>query len=377
MIERILVKSITDTIQQSSKIVVIYGARQVGKTTLVQEILKQLPYKKISINADMLKYNEVFASRDLAKMKEVIDQNELLFIDAAQNIKDIGINLKILHDHLPELKIIVTGSSSFELANHITEPLTGRTQTFQLFPISIQELRKSYTPFEIKENVSNYLLYGMYPEVIQTASVNGKIKLLYELTSAYLYKDVLQLTNIKHSDKIHKLLKLLASQIGNLISMNEIGNTLQMTNETVNHYIDILEKGFIIFRLSGYDGNIRKEITKMNKVYFYDLGIRNALIDSFNSLEIRQDTGALWENFILVERMKKNVYADIFNKKYFWRTYSGAEIDYVEVKDGTLHGYEIKWKNNKVKQPKSWLETYSNTTFQVINNENFIDFVSG
>jgi len=377
MIERILVKSITDTIQQSSKIVVIYGARQVGKTTLVQEILKQLPYKKISINADMLKYNEVFASRDLAKMKEVIDQNELLFIDEAQNIKDIGINLKILHDHLPELKIIVTGSSSFELANHITEPLTGRTQTFQLFPISIQELRKSYTPFEIKENVSNYLLYGMYPEVIQTASVNGKIKLLYELTSAYLYKDVLQLTNIKHSDKIHKLLKLLASQIGNLISMNEIGNTLQMTNETVNHYIDILEKGFIIFRLSGYDGNIRKEITKMNKVYFYDLGIRNALIDSFNSLEIRQDTGALWENFILIERMKKNVYADIFNKKYFWRTYSGAEIDYVEVKDGTLHGYEIKWKNNKVKQPKSWLETYSNTTFQVINNENFIDFVSG
>jgi predicted AAA+ superfamily ATPase len=377
MIERILVKSITDTIQQSSKIVVIYGARQVGKTTLVQEILKQLPYKKISINADILKYNEVFASRDLNKMKELIDQNELLFIDEAQNIKDIGINLKILHDHLPELKIIVTGSSSFELANHITEPLTGRTQTFQLFPISIQELRKSYTPFEIKENVSNYLLYGMYPEVIQTASVNGKIKLLYELTSAYLYKDVLQLTNIKHSDKIHKLLKLLASQIGNLISMNEIGNTLQMTNETVNHYIDILEKGFIIFRLSGYDGNIRKEITKMNKVYFYDLGIRNALIDSFNSLEIRQDTGALWENFILIERMKKNVYADIFNKKYFWRTYSGAEIDYVEVKDGTLHGYEIKWKNNKVKQPKSWLETYSNTTFQVINNENFIDFVSG
>jgi len=377
MIERILVKSITDTIQQSSKIVVIYGARQVGKTTLVQEILKQLPYKKISINADILKYNEVFASRDLNKMKEVIDQNELLFIDEAQNIKDIGINLKILHDHLPELKIIVTGSSSFELANHITEPLTGRTQTFQLFPISIQELRKSYTPFEIKENVSNYLLYGMYPEVIQTASVNGKIKLLYELTSAYLYKDVLQLTNIKHSDKIHKLLKLLASQIGNLISMNEIGNTLQMTNETVNHYIDILEKGFIIFRLSGYDGNIRKEITKMNKVYFYDLGIRNALIDSFNSLEIRQDTGALWENFILVERMKKNVYADLFNKKYFWRTYSGAEIDYVEVKDGTLHGYEIKWKNNKVKQPKSWLETYSNTTFRVINNENFIDFVGG
>jgi len=375
MIERILVKSITETIQQSSKIVVIYGARQVGKTTLVQEILKQLPYKKISINADILKYNEVFASRDLGKMKEVIDQNELLFIDEAQNIKDIGINLKILHDHLPELKIIVTGSSSFELANHITEPLTGRTQTFQLFPISIQELRKSNSPFEIKENITNYLLYGMYPEVIQTASVNGKIKLLYELTSAYLYKDVLQLSNIKHSDKIHKLLKLLASQIGNLISMNEIGNTLQMTNETVNHYIDILEKGFIIFRLSGYDGNIRKEITKMNKVYFYDLGIRNALIDSFNSLEIRQDTGALWENFILVERMKKNVYADLFNKKYFWRTYSGAEIDYVEVKDDRLHGYEIKWKNNKVKPPKSWLETYSKATFQVINNENFIDFV--
>ncbi len=375
MIERTLVKNITDTIQQSSKIVVIYGARQVGKTTLVQEVLKKLPFQKISINADLLKYNEIFASRDLNKMQEVIDQKELLFIDEAQNIKDIGINLKILHDHIPDLKIIVTGSSSFELANHIKEPLTGRTKTYQLFPVSVQELRNRYSPFELKENLSKYLLYGMYPEVIQTTSVNGKIKLLQELTSAYLYKDVLQLANIKHSDKIHKLLKILASQIGNLISMTEIGNTLQMTNETVNHYIDILEKGFIIFRLSGYDGNIRKEITKMNKVYFYDLGIRNALIDSFNPLEIRQDAGAIWENFILVERMKKNAYSDYFSKNYFWRTYSGAEIDYVEVKDGALHGYEIKWQNNKIKQPKSWLETYPNATFQVIHNENFLDFV--
>lgn len=375
MIERTLVKNITDTMQQSSKIVVIYGARQVGKTTLVREVLKQLPLQKISINADLMKYNEVFASRDLNKMQEVIDQNDLIFIDEAQNIKDIGINLKILHDHLPNLKIIVTGSSSFELANHIREPLTGRTQTYHLFPVSIRELRNQYSPFEIKENVSQYLLYGMYPEVLQTASVNGKIKLLQELTSAYLYKDVLQLANIKHSDKIHKLLKLLASQIGNLVSMNEIGNTLQMTNETVNHYIDILEKGFIIFRLSGYDGNIRKEITKMNKVYFYDLGIRNSLIDSFNSLETRPDIGAMWENFLIVERIKRNAYSDFFSKNYFWRTYSGAEIDYVEVKDGNLHGFEIKWQNNKIKRPKSWLEIYPNATYQVIHNENFLDFV--
>lgn len=375
MIQRLLQNKIITSINANRKITVVYGARQVGKTTLIQKVLKKLSYKTLVINADLLKYNAVFSSRDLNKMKEVIDDNELLFIDEAQSIPNIGINLKILHDNLPNLKIIVTGSSSFELANKIKEPLTGRTQTYYLYPISVGELRNSHSIFELKDQIPYYLQYGMYPEIIQMKSRTEKIKHLQELTSAYLYKDVLQLAAIKHSDKIYKLLQLLAFQIGNLVSMHEIGKTLQISHETVNHYIDLLEKGFIIYRLSGYSGNLRKEVTKMNKIYFFDLGIRNALIENFNSLEMRQDVGQLWENFIINERIKKNSYQDFFTNQYFWRTYSGAEIDYIESHSGILDAYEIKWNTKKHSVPKTWIETYKNATYKQIDKNNFLDFI--
>lgn len=375
MIPRILKSQILDTLQNRRKIIILYGPRQVGKTTLIKEILKEVPGRKVEVNADQLKFNDILSSRDLRKMQELIGEHDLLFIDEAQRIADIGINLKILHDSLPELKIIVTGSSSFDLANTIREPLTGRTRTFQLYPVSLGELSAQYTPFEFKDQLESFLLYGMYPEVLELAGKKEKMIHLQELISAYLYKDILQLSNIKHSDKIHKLLKLLAFQVGALVSLHELGKTLEMSHETVSNYIDLLEKGFIIFRLSGFSRNLRKEVAKMNKIYFYDLGIRNMLIDQFSPLDSRPDVGQLWENFLLVERKKKLTYAHSFANTYFWRTYTGAELDYVEETEGKLNGFEFKYKSKRPKPPKTWLETYDNATFQQIDRDNFLPFV--
>lgn len=376
MIPRSLTGAIKQALEERRKIIVVYGPRQVGKTTLVKEVLKGHSGKILEVNADLVRYRETLSSQDLSKMMELIGDNDLIFIDEAQNVPNIGINLKILFDSLPALKIIVTGSSSFELANQVKEPLTGRTMTFRLYPLSIGELSALYTPFEIKEQLESYLLYGMYPEVLQLTGKEAKVSHLQELSSAYLYKDVLQLSGIKHSDKIHKLLKLLALQLGSLVSLHELGKSLGMSHETVNHYIDLLEKGFILFRLSGFSRNPRKEITKMNKIYFYDTGIRNVLADNFNPPTYRQDTGALWENFLIAERRKKIEYQRLYGSTYFWRTYSGAELDYVEERDGQLLGFEFKWKATKGKAPATWMETYDNTSYELINRENFLGFVA-
>ncbi len=375
MIPRTIASQIRDDLLSSNKIVILYGPRQVGKTTLVREILSDMPLRKLEVNADQLKYNEVLSSRDLRKMQELIGHHELLFIDEAQNITNIGINLKILHDNLPHLKIIATGSSSFELANQLKEPLTGRTWTYRLFPISMLELSKQYTPFELKDQLETHLRFGTYPDVLSMQGSEAKIRYLQELASSYLYKDILQLSNIRNSDKIFKLLKLLAFQAGSLVSLHELGKSLEMSHETVNNYIDLLEKGFIVFRLSGFSRNLRKEVTKMNKVYFYDNGIRNMLIENFNPIDLRHDAGALWENFLIAERRKKIEYERMFGSTYFWRTYSGAELDYVEEREGRLQGFEFKWKAATAKPPATWLETYSNASYQLVNKENFLEFV--
>ncbi|MEL7123435.1 MAG: DUF4143 domain-containing protein, partial [Bacteroidota bacterium] len=254
-------------------------------------------------------------------------------------------------------------------------PLTGRTRTYRLFPVAIKELRTQNSRFELNQKLNHFLLFGLYPEVIGLSSVSEKIELLRELTSSYLYKDVLQLSSIKHSDKIYRLLKMLALQLGAPVSLHEIGQALEMSHNTVGNYIDLLEKGFVIFRLGGYSNNLRKEMNKMNKIYFYDLGIRNMLINNFNSLENRLDVGALWENFLIVERMKKLEYEPIFANSYFWRQYSGAELDYVEQKDGQLFGFEFKYGKKKPKPPKSWLATYKEASYQLVNRENYLDFI--
>lgn len=375
MIQRFLLTELLEKLNHSSKIILIYGARQVGKTTLVKQLLSQLPYKSLSINADEEKYNDVFSSRDLTKMRMLTDGYELLFIDEAQRIPDIGINLKILHDALPELKIIATGSSSFELANRTQEPLTGRTWTFSLFPISFSELRQQQNLFELNHGLETFLRFGAYPDVFSLPNQADKVQFLTQLTRSYLYKDILELSTIKHPDKIKKLLQLLAFQAGSEVSLNELGNTLQMSKETVASYIDLLEKAFVVFRLSGFSRNLRKEVVKMDKIYFYDLGVRNALINNFNTLDFRTDAGQLWENFLVVERLKNNAYQRRFVNSYFWRTYTGAELDYIEEADGQLAGFEFKFSEKIAKPPQSWLEAYPASSFTCINRANYWEFI--
>jgi predicted AAA+ superfamily ATPase len=375
MIPRFIAANIIHRLKQSDKIIVVYGARQVGKTTLIKTILKNGFGKILEINADQLKYREVLSSKDLTQIKRLVSGYDLLFIDEAQQVPNIGLNLKIIKDNIPELKIIATGSSSFELANKISEPLTGRKWTFTLFPISLLEMSNFKNPFEIDSELADYLMFGMYPEVFSYENRLDKMDYLKEIIESFLYKDLLTLSQIKNSGKIYELLQLLAYQVGSPVSYSELGRKLGLSTDTVISYIDLLEKVFVIYRLPGFSRNLRKEITKNKKIYFYDTGIRNAVIEDFSLPEKRPDIGALWENFIISERIKRNSYKRAHTKSYFWRTYTGAELDYIEESSGKLSGYEIKWKKKKSKVPRSWLETYENADFEVINSENYQDFI--
>mgnify|MGYP000913917184 CR=1 FL=1 len=374
MIRRAQKKQILDRLLHSNKIVLLFGPRQAGKTTLIREILEQIPGEKLEINADQTKYIDVLSSRDLRKMEGLVAGKDVVFIDEAQRIPDIGINLKILHDALPDLKIIATGSSSFELANKTREPLTGRTWTFTLLPISQIELLEQYGAFELEQRLEDILLYGSYPDVF---NITDKILYLNELTNAYLYKDILEVASIKHSDKLYRLLQLLAFQTGTQVSLNELGNALSMSKDTVGTYIDLLEKAFVIFRLTGFSRNLRKEVVKMDKIYFNDLGVRNTLINNFNPISQRNDVGQLWENFLVLERRKYHLYTNTLLKSYFWRTYTGAELDYIEDGMGRLAGFEFKYSQKTVPAPKAWTENYPEASFQCIDRSNYLHFVCG
>lgn len=375
MIPRYIATNIINRLKQSDKIIVVYGARQVGKTTLIKTILKKDFGKVLEINADQLKYREILSSADLTQIKRLVSGYDLLFIDEAQHVTDIGLNLKIIKDNIPELKIIATGSSSFELANQVSEPLTGRKWTFTLFPISLLELSELKNPFELDSELNDFLTFGMYPEVFSYENKLDKMDYLKEIIESFLYKDMLARSQIKNSGKIYELLQLLANQIGSPVSYSELGRKLGLSTDTVISYIDLLEKVFVIYRLPGFSRNLRKEITKNKKIYFYDTGIRNALIEDFSLPNKRPDVGALWENFIISERIKRNNYKRAHAKSYFWRTYTGAELDYIEESSGHLSGFEIKWKRKKAKVPKSWTENYENASFEVINSENYLDFL--
>lgn len=377
MIKRAIEEKIKKQLHGKRKIIVLYGPRQVGKTTLVNSVISNFQGKVLKINADEQLYNDVLSSRDFSKLKGLSEGYDLLFIDEAQRIPDIGINLKILFDNLPELKIIVTGSSSLDLANRVNEPLTGRIITNNLFPVSILEWQNfsGMNDFETAQQLEELILFGTYPEVFSWSNFNQKRKYLNDLCNSYLYKDILALASIKYPEKLNQLLRLLAYQTGQLVSLQELASTLQIHRDALINYIDLLEKSFVIFRLSGFSRNLRKEVVKMDKIYFYDTGVRNTLINDFNSLQIRNDRGQLWENFLLTERMKVNAYSDAFANSYFWRTYSGAELDLVEEKDGRLTGFEFKWGNKKAKAPVSWFENYENSGFYCINNENFVQWL--
>ena len=269
MLTRALLPILTDRLLNSSKILLLYGPRQAGKTTLIKQVLAGSVLRKLEINADEQRYHDVLSSRDLNQLRLLVEGYDLLFIDEAQRIPDIGLNLKILRDGLPQLKIIVTGSSSFELANRTQEPLTGRTWTYTLFPIATTELRAQHNPFELRQLLDQQLIYGAYPEIFSLPNQQDKVQYLRELSTAYLYRDVLEMANLRYPDKLRKLLSLLALQVGAPVSLNELGNTLQMSKDTVAHYLDLLEKAFVVFRLSGFSRNLRKEVVKMDKVYFY------------------------------------------------------------------------------------------------------------
>jgi len=359
-----------------NKVLVIYGPRQVGKTTLLRDFLATTDLKYKLDSGDDINIKEVLGSESFSKIKEYAAGYELIAIDEAQKIKNIGQNLKIMVDQIPDIKIIVTGSSSFELAGQIGEPLTGRKTTLNLFPIAQMELLKMYSPYELKNKLEEYLIYGAYPEVITSENKKDKIKTINEITNSYLLKDILELDKIKNSKTLLDLLRLIAFQVGNEVSLSEIGQQLGIDYKTVARYLDILEKAFVLFNLRGFSRNLRKEVTKKSKYYFYDNGVRNALIANFNSIELRDDIGKLWENFLFTERLKKQAYKNIYSNNYFWRTWDQKEIDMVEEHEGKLFGYEFKWTEKRAKPPAEWLKTYPNAEFHVVNRENYLDFVS-
>ncbi|MEQ1746226.1 MAG: ATP-binding protein [Saprospiraceae bacterium] len=377
LIERMQKDNLQRDLAESNKVLVLYGARQVGKTTLVREVLKNFSGKVLEINADMVPFLEALSSRNLDRLSALVRGYDLVFIDEAQRIPDIGINLKILHDNLPDLKIIVTGSSSLDLANRVKEPLTGRTWTFHLFPISAEEWTRHHRANDVQAELQleNWMIYGLYPELLAIENAEKKKRYLQEITHSYLYKDILTLANIRYPEKLRQILKLLAWQIGNLVSVNELAKTLQLSRDAVANYLDLLEKSFVIFRLGGYSRNLRKEVTKMDKIYFYDLGVRNALIENFNSLSTRQDAGQLWENFLMAERIKNASYRFRYASRHFWRTHTGAELDLVEDSGGHLSGYEFKWGAKTGTAPAAWTDAYPQAGFQCINRENFMPFI--
>jgi predicted AAA+ superfamily ATPase len=361
---------------EPNKALIIYGPRRVGKTTLLNEYLKQSGLKYKLDSGDNIKIAETLSSQNFDLLKEYASGYELIAIDEAQKIPNVGMGLKILVDQIPNIKIIATGSSSFELSGQVGEPLTGRKTTLTLFPISQTELGNQNNDFELKEKLSERLIFGSYPEVVTASMKEERTLKLEELAHSYLLKDILQMERVKGSKVLLDLLRLIAFQVGNEVSLAEIGSQIGLDSKTVARYLDLLEKSFVLYNLRGFSKNLRKEITKKSKYYFYDNGIRNAIISNFNDLSSRDDVGALWENFMVIERIKRNAYGKVYANSYFWRTWEGQEVDFVEERDGKLFGYELKWsEKSRDNNKKAWLEAYKEATFEVINPKNFLDFV--
>lgn len=357
------------------KVLVVYGPRRVGKTTLLESFLKETKLKFKFDSGDNIRVRNVLGSSDFWKILDYVAGYELLVIDKAQMVPGIGTGLKIIVDQEKNIAVVATGSSSFELAKQIGEPLTGRKETVTLYPISQKELSATHNSRELKEKLEDFLVFGSYPEVIMENTRLKKIKALAEIADSYLLKDVLSMERVKSPKTLLNLLKLLSFQVGNLVSMNELAGQLSIDIKTVARYLDLLEKSFVIKPVSGFSRNLRKEIAKKVKYYFLDNGIRNAVIMQFNAMEDRNDAGQLWENFIYSERLKKLSYENIPGYTYFWRTYDGKEIDLVEEREGKLFGYEMKWTKGRLSPPKEWKEAYSNAEYQVINRDNYLDFI--
>ena len=356
------------------KAIILTGPRQVGKTTLLKQIASKVNVPALTLNCDEPEVRSLLNNTNIQKLQTIVGKHKLIMIDEAQRVKNIGLTLKLLIDTWADVQLIVTGSSSLDLANEINEPLTGRKFEYHLYPFSSKELVLTSNMLTEQQALEKRLIYGAYPDVINFAGEEKEC--LLNLSSSYLYKDILTLSNIRKPEQLENLLTALALQIGHEVSYHELAQTIQANNETVERYIRLLEQCFIVFRLGAFCRNLRSEIKKGKKIYFYDNGIRNAILQNFSPLNLRQDIGALWENFFVSERLKANHYRRHFAKSFFWRTFQQQEIDLVEDSDGTLTAFEIKWNEKRqAKIPQIFAETYPNHQFNIVNRTNYMDFL--
>lgn len=369
---RILQKSLEDQLFKG-KTILLTGARQTGKTHLVKIIVNK--YEGAYYNCEIQEVKDLLESTSIVSLSRLVPKSKLVVFDEAQDINDIGKKLKILHDEIVGLQIIATGSSSFDLLNKASEPLTGRSREHLLYPLSMQEVIEDSGIVQAKGKISELLVYGAYPEVYHLESIDDKKEALNNISSNYLYKDTLRYEDIKKPLVFKKLLTILALQVGSEVSLNKLSNEVNVSIQTVEKYLDILEKNFIVFSLMSFSRNISKEISKSRKYYFYDLGIRNSIINNYNQLSIRQDVGQLWENFCILERKKFNEYSRINKNLYFWRTYDQQEIDLIEEYGGNLSTFEFKYNADKAKFPKIFAETYQGSTLKLINQKNVFDLM--
>lgn len=371
MIQRILQNIVKEKFH-SGKAIVLMGARQVGKTTLLKNCIEN-PEAVLWLNGDEPDVLELFENASSVRLKQFFGSKKIVVIDEAQRIANVGLKLKLITDSIPEIQLIATGSSSFELANHINEPLTGRKWEYKMFPVSFAEMVEHHGLLEEKRSLFHRLVYGCYPEVIM--NLGDEKEILKQLTDSFLYKDILMLEQIKKPEKIVKLLQALAFQVGSQVSYSEIGQMIGLDSKTVEKYILILEQSYVIFRLGSFSRNLRNELKNSKKIYFYDNGVRNALIADFSLAETRQDIGKLWENYLVSERIKKLAYQNSWTNSWFWRTKEQQEIDLIEESDGKIKAYEFKWNSNaKVKFPKTFVEGYK-SDFEVVTPKNYENFL--
>lgn len=358
-----------------NKVILLFGTRRVGKTWLIEQITAEANIEYIFLNGEDQDIQTLLATRTAANYKRILGNSKLLVIDEAQVIPEIGKILKLLIDSFKDLTIIASGSSAFDLSNQTGEPLTGRSITYYLYPIAQLELAPNENGLQTAQNLEERLIFGSYPEIFQLETLAEKSQYLTELVKSYLLKDILIYENIQNSNKLFDLLKLIALQIGSEVSIDELSRSLGISKNTVDRYLDLLSKVFIIYKVGGYSNNLRKEVTKSSKWYFYDNGIRNAIINDFRLLSLRNDQGILWENYGFSERIKKTNYEQQGAQYYFWRTYDQQEIDLIETKNGEMVAVDFKWSNQKKKIPGFFAKNYPHASFSIINKENYLDFI--